>query len=146
MKSTFLSDFKAFALKGNVIDMAVGVVIGGAFGKIVSSLVSDVIMPPIGLLVGGVNFKDLSVTLKEATDSAAAVTLNYGAFLQTIIDFLIIAFSIFLLIRIMSNVMRKMQSSKEQKQEVPAPAPQPVVSDEVKLLTEIRDLLKSEKK
>lgn len=80
MKSTFLSDFKAFALKGNVIDMAVGVVIGGAFGKIVSSLVSDVIMPPIGLLVGGVNFKDLSVTLKEATDSAAAVTLNYGAF------------------------------------------------------------------
>lgn len=146
MKSTFLSDFKAFALKGNVIDMAVGVVIGGAFGKIVSSLVSDVIMPPIGLLVGGVNFKDLSVTLKEATDNAAAVTLNYGAFLQTIIDFLIIAFSIFLLIRIMSNVMRKMQSSKEQKQEAPAPAPQPVVSDEVKLLTEIRDLLKSEKK
>lgn len=146
MKSTFLSDFKAFALKGNVIDMAVGVVIGGAFGKIVSSLVSDVIMPPIGLLVGGVNFKDLSVTLKEATDSAAAVTLNYGAFLQTIIDFLIIAFSIFLLIRIMSNVMRKMQSTKEQKQEAPAPAPQPVVSDEVKLLTEIRDLLKSEKK
>lgn len=146
MKSTFLSDFKAFALKGNVIDMAVGVVIGGAFGKIVSSLVSDVIMPPIGLLVGGVNFKDLSVTLKEATDSAAAVTLNYGAFLQTIIDFLIIAFSIFLLIRIMSNVMRKMQSSKEQKQEAPVPAPQPVVSDEVKLLTEIRDLLKSEKK
>ena len=90
MKSSFLSDFKSFALKGNVIDMAVGVVIGGAFGKIVSSLVSDVIMPPIGLLIGGVNFKDLSITLKEATDTAAAVTLNYGAFLQTIIDFLII--------------------------------------------------------
>lgn len=146
MKSSFWSDFKSFALKGNVIDMAVGVVIGGAFGKIVSSLVSDVIMPPIGLLIGGVDFKDLSITLKEATDSAAAVTLNYGAFLQTVIDFLIIAFSIFLLIRIVANVIRKVQPAKEEAQEAPAPAPQPVVSDEVKLLTEIRDLLKSEKK
>ncbi len=146
MKSSFLSDFKSFALKGNVIDMAVGVVIGGAFGKIVSSLVSDVIMPPIGLLIGGVDFKDLSITLKEATDSAAAVTLNYGAFLQTVIDFLIIAFSIFLLIRIVANVIRKVQPAKEETQETPAPAPQPVVSDEVKLLTEIRDLLKSENK
>lgn len=146
MKSSFLSDFKSFALKGNVIDMAVGVVIGGAFGKIVSSLVSDVIMPPIGLLIGGVDFKDLSISLKEATDSAAAVTLNYGAFLQTVIDFLIIAFSIFLLIRIVANVIRKVQPAKEETQETPAPAPQPVVSDEVKLLTEIRDLLKSENK
>lgn len=146
MKSSFWSDFKSFALKGNVIDMAVGVVIGGAFGKIVSSLVSDVIMPPIGLLIGGVDFKDLSITLKEATDSAAAVTLNYGAFLQTVIDFLIIAFSIFLLIRIVANVIRKVQPAQEKAQEAPAPASQPVVSDEVKLLTEIRDLLKSEKK
>lgn len=146
MKNSFWSDFKTFALKGNVIDMAVGVVIGGAFGKIVSSLVSDVIMPPIGLLIGGVNFKDLSITLKEASDGAAAVTLNYGAFLQTIIDFLIIAFSIFLLIRIVSNVVRKVQPAKEASQEAVTPAPKPVVSDEVKLLTEIRDLLKSEKK
>ena len=146
MKSSFWTDFKSFALKGNVIDMAVGVVIGGAFGKIVSSLVSDVIMPPIGLLIGGVDFKDLSITLKEATDSAAAVTLNYGAFLQTVIDFLIIAFSIFLLIRIVANVIRKVQPAKEETEVTPAPAPQPVVSDEVKLLTEIRDLLKSENK
>lgn len=144
-KSSFLSDFKSFALKGNVIDMAVGVVIGGAFGKIVSSLVSDVIMPPIGLLIGGVNFKDLSITLKEATDTAAAVTLNYGAFLQTIIDFLIIAFSIFLLIRVVANLVRKVQTAKEEEQKAQAPAPQPTVSDEVKLLAEIRDLLKSEK-
>lgn len=145
MKNSFLSDFKSFALKGNVIDMAVGVVIGGAFGKIVSSLVSDVIMPPIGLLIGGVNFKDLSITLKEATDTASAVTLNYGAFLQTIIDFLIIAFSIFLLIRVVANLVRKVQTAKEEEQKAQAPAPQPTVSDEVKLLAEIRDLLKSEK-
>lgn len=136
MKSSFLSDFKAFALKGNVVDMAVGVVIGGAFGKIVSSLVSDVIMPPIGVLVGGVDFSDLSVTLKAATEEAAAVTLNYGAFLQTIIDFLIIAFSIFVLIRVMTNLTKKRQAA-----EAPATPEPPAPSEEVKLLSEIRDLL-----
>lgn len=103
-KSSFLQDFKAFAMRGNVIDMAVGVIIGGAFGKIVSSIVADVIMPPIGLLVGGVNFTDLKLQLKpaEVVDGVekAAVTLNYGNFLQATFDFIIIAFSIFLFIKI----------------------------------------------
>lgn len=143
MKSSFLSDFKAFALKGNVVDMAVGVVIGGAFGKIVSSLVSDVIMPPIGVLIGGVDFSDLSITLKGATEEAAAVTLNYGAFLQTVIDFLIIAFSIFVIIRVMTNLMKKRQA--EEPAEAPAVPEPPAPSEEVKLLSEIRDLLEKNK-
>ena len=121
-KSSFLQDFKAFAMRGNVIDMAVGVIIGGAFGKIVSSIVADVIMPPIGLLVGGVNFTDLKLQLKpaEVVDGVekAAVTLNYGNFLQATFDFIIIAFSIFLFIRLLAKLNRK-------KEEVPAPAAPP---------------------
>jgi large conductance mechanosensitive channel len=105
--STFLKDFKAFAMKGNLIDMAVGVVIGGAFGKIVSSLVADVIMPLVGLLVGGVDFTSLNWTLKEATEDAEAVTLNYGTFIQNVFDFLIIAFSIFVFLRIIFNLSKK---------------------------------------
>lgn len=136
MASKFLQDFKNFAMKGNVVDMAVGVIIGGAFGKIVTSLVQDVIMPPIGLLVGGVNFKDLKITLKEASDGVDAVTLNYGNFLQTAFDFLIIAFSIFMMIRLITKLTEK------KKEEAPAPAPAEP-SNEEKLLTEIRDLLKN---
>lgn len=144
-KSTFLQDFKAFAMKGNVIDMAVGVIIGGAFGKIVSSIVADVIMPPIGLLVGGVNFTDLKWVMKAAEyapdgkETAAAVTLNYGNFLQATFDFIIIAFSIFLFIRLISKLLKK-------KEEAPAapPAPPAPTKEEV-LLTEIRDLLKEKK-
>lgn len=142
-KSTFLQDFKAFAMKGNVIDMAVGVIIGGAFGKIVSSMVADVIMPPIGLLVGGVNFTDLKWVLKPAVmqdgqEVAAAVTLNYGNFLQVTFDFLVIAFSVFLFVRLLSRLNRK--------QEKPAaPAAPPAPSKEEQLLTEIRDLLKERK-
>ena len=135
-KSSFLQDFKAFAMRGNVIDMAVGVIIGGAFGKIVSSIVADVIMPPIGLLVGGVNFTDLKLQLKpaEVVDGVekAAVTLNYGNFLQATFDFIIIAFSILL-----AKLNRK-------KEEVPAPAAPPAPSKEEVLLTEIRDLLKEQ--
>ncbi|MCQ2208397.1 MAG: large-conductance mechanosensitive channel protein MscL [Paludibacteraceae bacterium] len=137
---SFLDEFKAFAMKGNVVDMAVGVVIGGAFGKIVSSLVADVFMPLIGLVVGGVNFTDLKVTLKDAvpaTDGAeevAAVTLNYGQFIQNIFDFVIIAFCIFMFIKGINALNKK-------KEEAPAPAPEP--SAEEKLLTEIRDLLKN---
>lgn len=139
-KSTFLQDFKAFAMRGNVIDMAVGVVIGGAFGKIVSSVVSDIIMPPLGLLVGGVNFTDLKWVMKPAEmvdgKEVAAVTLNYGQFLQATFDFLIIAFSIFLFIRLITKLMH-------QKEEAPAapPAPPAPTKEEV-LLTEIRDILK----
>lgn len=140
-KSKFLQDFKAFAMKGNVVDMAVGVIIGGAFGKIVSSVVNDIIMPPLGLLIGGVNFKDLKLVLKPAVtengEEIAAVTLNYGNFLQNVFDFLIIAFSIFLLIRLMTRLMTK---KKEEAQATAATPPAP--TKDQALLTEIRDLLK----
>ena len=140
-KSTFLQDFKAFAMRGNVMDMAVGVIIGGAFGKIITSVVSDIIMPPIGLLVGGVNFTDLKWEMKPAQEidgvMQEAVTLNYGNFLQTAFDFIIIAISIFIFIRLISKLSRK-------KEEAPA-APHAPSKEEV-LLTEIRDLLKEQSK
>ena len=133
-----IQEFKQFAMKGNVVDMAVGIIIGAAFGKIVSSLVNDVIMPPIGMLIGGVDFADLKVTLKEATVDPAgsaidAVTLNYGAFIQTTIDFLIVAFAIFLMVKAMNQMKKK---------EAEAPPAPPEPSKEEKLLSEIRDLLK----
>ena len=146
-KSSFLKDFKAFAMKGNVIDMAVGVIIGGAFGKIVTALVNDVIMPAIGLLIGGINFKDLKLTLspEELNEAGevvkAAVTLNYGNFLQQTFDFIIIALSIFTVIR----VITKLTAKKKAEEPAPAPAPVPEPSAEEKLLTEIRDLLKEKK-
>ncbi len=127
-----LAEFKKFAMRGNVVDMAVGIIIGGAFGKIVSSLVADVIMPPIGLLVGGVDFSNLVITLKEASGKVPAVTLNYGKFIQSVFDFLIIAFSIFVLIKIMNAL----QSKKEEETAPPPPAKQEV------LLEEIRDILR----
>ena len=140
-KSSFIQDFKAFALKGNVMDMAVGVIIGGAFGKIVTSIVNNILMPPIGLLVGGVDFTDLKVTMKEAVMNGdevvkEAVTWNYGAFIQDVVDFLIIAFCVFLLVKGITALTKK----KEEAPAEPAPAPEP--SAEEKLLTEIRDLLK----
>ncbi len=134
-----IKEFKEFAMRGNVMDMAIGIILGGAFGKIVSSLVKDIIMPPIGILLGGVNFSSLSVTLKDAKPAAdgveaiEAVTLNYGVFINTVIDFLIVAFSIFMAIKIMNAAMRK-------REEEPAP---PAPSKEQVLLTEIRDLLKA---
>ena len=143
----FLQEFKAFALKGNVMDMAVGVIIGGAFGKIVTSLVNDVIMPPIGLVVGGVDFTDLNLTLKQAVVDAAgevvtpAVTWNYGAFIQQVVDFAILAFCVFMMVKVMNRLMKK----KEEEAPAPAPAPEPEPSAEEKLLTEIRDLLKERK-
>ena len=130
---SMLQEFKTFAVKGNVMDMAVGIIIGGAFGKIVSSFVSDVIMPPIGLLIGGVNFQDLSITLKEAVGETAAVTLNYGKFIQTVVDFTIIAFAIFLVVKGMNSLKKKEEA---------APIAPPAPSAEQQLLTEIRDLLK----
>ena len=135
-----LDDFKTFAIKGNMIDMAVGIIIGGAFGKIITSLVNDVIMPPLGVLIGGVNFTDLKITLKAAEGDLAAVTLNYGNFLQVCFDFLIIAFSIFCFVRLLA----KLKNLKEEEEEAaePAPAEAPAPSKEELLLTEIRDLLK----
>lgn len=133
-----LSEFKQFAMRGNVVDLAVGVIIGGAFGKIVSSFVADVLMPPIGVLLGGTDFTALKIILKDKVMEAdkvvkQAVTLNYGNFIQATIDFLIIAFSIFMMIKLINSMNKK---------EVPAPAPPAEPSNEEKLLTEIRDLLK----
>ena len=134
-----VSEFKEFAMRGNVVDLAVGVVIGAAFGKIVASLVNDIIMPAIGYLVGGVNFSDLAFELKPASVDAAgaevaAVLIRYGAFIQTIVDFLIIAFAIFVAVKVINSLKRKEEA---------APAAPPEPSEEVKLLTEIRDALKS---
>ena len=129
---SILKEFREFAVKGNVVDMAVGVIIGGAFGKIVSSLVNDVIMPPIGMLIGGVDFKDLAIVLKEAQGEAEAVTLKYGAFIQNVFDFLIIAIAVFGMVKILNSL-------KKAPVEEPKPAE---LTNEEKLLTEIRDLLK----
>lgn len=139
MKETkFIADFKKFVMRGNVVDMAVGIIIGAAFGKIVSSAVSDLIMPVVGLLLGGVNFTDLKITLHDATTNALgeivpAVTLNYGNFIQATVDFLIISFAIFLMIKGIARL------SKPKEEAPAAPAPP---SEEVQLLSQIRDLLK----
>ncbi len=144
-----LKEFKDFAVKGNVVDLAVAVVIGGAFGKIVSSFVADIIMPPIGILLGGVNFADLAYTLKESipaqvddagtvlVEAVPAVTINYGNFIQVIINFLIIAFTVFM-------VIKAINAAKKKKEEAPAPPPAPPApTEDQKLLAEIRDLLKN---
>ena len=131
-----VKEFKEFAMKGSVVDLAVGVIIGGAFGKIVASFVNDVLMPPLGVLLGGVDFKDYKATLVEAVGDKAAVTLNYGMFIQNVIDFLIIAAAIFLMIKAMNSAKKKEET---------APAAPPAPSAEETLLTEIRDLLKEKK-
>ncbi len=110
-----IKEFKEFAVKGNVMDMAIGIIIGAAFGKIVASVVNDVIMPPIGLLLGGVNFSDLVITLKAATADTVAVTLNYGKFIQTVVDFLIVAFVVFLLVKTLNTAKRKQEAEEEKK-------------------------------
>jgi len=139
----FFKEFKEFAMKGNVMDMAIGVIIGGAFGKIVTSLVNDILMPLVGALIGNVNFTTLSLTLRTPKLNEAgeivkeAVTLNYGNFIQVTIDFLIVALCIFL---VMKGINRATNLVKKEQEEAPAPAPEP--SAEEKLLTEIRDLLK----
>lgn len=125
---SFIKEFREFAMRGNVVDMAVGVIIGGAFGKIVSSLVADIAMPVLGILTGGVDFKDLKITLAEAVGETPAVTLNYGAFVQNVFDFIIIAFAIFMMIKGINKVKKPVEEVKGPSQE--------------ELLTEIRDLLK----
>ena len=136
----WLSEFKQFAMRGNVVDMAVGIIIGAAFGKIVSSLVSDVIMPPIGVLLGGVDFSNLAVTIKHATVDSPAVVIGYGKFIQTILDFIIIAFSVFALIKVMNTIKAKAEKAEEAQAAAPAEP-----TKEEQLLTEIRDLLKDKK-
>jgi large conductance mechanosensitive channel len=133
---SMIKEFKQFVMRGNVVDMAVGIIIGGAFGKIVSSLVSDIIMPPIGLLVGGVDFNDLVITLKAATEGTDAVTISYGVFIKALVDFIIIAFAIFMMIKALNNMKRK-------EEEKPAAPPAPPKSEV--LLEEIRDLLKTKR-
>ncbi|TVR15170.1 MAG: large-conductance mechanosensitive channel protein MscL [Balneolaceae bacterium] len=128
------NDFKAFIMRGNVLDLAVAVVIGAAFGRIITSFVNDVLMPPIGMLLGGVDFSDLVLTIQEATAEVEAVTINYGVFIQTLIDFLIIAFAIFM-------VIKAFEKAKKKEEEKPAAPAEPPAQE--KLLTEIRDLLKS---
>ena len=137
---SFLSEFKKFAMRGNMIDMAVGIIVGAAFGTVVNSLVNDVIMPPIGMLLGGVDFSDLAVTIKHATPDVPAVAIKYGAFLNTVVSFLIVAFSVFMIVRTINRLdhLRK---------HAPTPdAPPPAPTAEEKLLTEIRDILKREEK
>lgn len=131
---SLIKEFKAFAMRGNVVDLAVAVIIGGAFGKIVASFVADVLMPPIGLLLGGVEFTDLMIVLKEANGDIPAVTVKYGAFIQTVVDFLIVAFAIFMMIKAIN-------ATKKKEEEAPPPPP-PGPTREEELLTEIRDLLK----
>ena len=140
--SKLIQEFKEFAVKGNAVDMAVGVIIGGAFGKIVSSIVDDIIMPPIGWLIGGVKFTDLKFTLPTVdipgVEKMEAATINYGNFLQTTFDFIVIAFCVFLLVKGINRL------SKKKEEEAAAPAPDPKPTNEEKLLTEIRDLLKKQ--
>lgn len=131
-----VQEFKEFAVKGNVVDMAVGIIIGAAFAKIVSSFVGDVVMPPIGVLVGGVDFSNLAITLREAVDKKPAVVISYGKFIQTVIDFTIIAFAIFVAVKGINALKKK---------EAAAPTAPPAPSNEAVLLTEIRDLLKEKK-
>mgnify|MGYP000977354585 CR=1 FL=1 len=140
---SILKEFKTFAVKGNVVDMAVGIIIGAAFGKIVSSFVGDIIMPPLGVLIGGVDFSDLAVTLKAAEGDLPAVMLAYGKFIQSIIDFVIVAFAIFMGVKVINRLKRE----EEIAEEVPAaPAELPAPSNEEVLLSEIRDLLQQQNK
>ncbi len=140
--SNFLKEFREFAVKGNVVDMAVGVIIGGAFGKIVSSLVNNVITPALGILIGGVDLKDLQIVLKPAVGDAAAVVIQYGVFLQTVFDFLIVAFSIFAAIKAINSLKRKRENEVITATTTEPPPPKPSRQEE--LLQEIRDLLKSQ--
>lgn len=130
----FVDEFKAFAIKGNILDMAVGIIIGVAFGKIVSSFVADIVMPPIGLIIGGVNFTDLKVILRSGTETIPAVTWNYGNFLQVVFDFVIVALAVFIMIKGMMKLKKK---------EAALPDASPIASKEEVLLAEIRDLLKN---
>lgn len=133
---SILKEFKEFAIKGNVVDLAVGIIIGAAFGKIVSSFVGDVVMPPIGLLLGGVDFSDLAIVLKPAADGLPAVTISYGKFIQTVIDFLIVAMAVFIGVKAINKLKRKEEEAPKEPEKTP---------EDILLLSEIRDLLKEKR-
>jgi len=135
IKMSMLKEFREFAMRGNVVDLAVGVIIGAAFGKIVSSLVADIIMPPLGLLIGGIDFKQFALTLRPAVGDVPAVVMHYGVFIQNVFDFMIVAFAIFMAIKLINKLNRK---KKEEPEAAPAPTKEEV------LLSEIRDLLKQQ--
>lgn len=137
-----IKEFKEFAVKGNVLDMAIGIIIGGAFGKIVTSILNDILMPPLGLLIGGTDFTDLKVTIKDKTIDAAGnavaeVTINYGNFVQTLVDFILVAIAVFMIIKVMNRIRAKLDATPK----TPAPPAEPT-KEEI-LLTEIRDILKN---
>lgn len=134
---SFLKEFQKFAVKGNVVDMAVGIIIGGAFGTIVKSLVNDVVMPPIGLLLGGIDFSDMAITLKEAVGKEPAVMLKYGAFINSVISFLIVAFSVFIMVKLINEAKERFTAEEEEEKAAAEPPRNEV------LLEEIRDLLKN---
>lgn len=134
---SFVKEFREFAVKGNVVDMAVGIIIGAAFGKVVSSLVSDVFMPPLGWMIGGVDFSELAIVLPEIIEGKGPVSILYGKFIQTILDFTIVAFAIFMMVKVVNRLKKK---------EAEAPATPPAPTKEELLLTEIRDLLKQQQK
>jgi large conductance mechanosensitive channel len=131
---SIVKEFREFAVKGNMIDMAVGIIIGGAFGKIVSSLVNDVLMPPLGMLIGGVNFSSLKLTIGSPIEGKDPATINYGQFIQTAVDFLIVAWAVFMMVKAINSMKRKQEA---------APAAPPAPTKDQVLLTEIRDLLKA---
>lgn len=131
---SILSEFKDFAVEGNVVDMAVGIIIGSGFGNIISSFVKDIIMPPVGVLLGGVDFSELSLTIQQASNGIPAVSIRYGIFLQTVMDFLIIAFAIFMVVKMMNRISRQKEAPEKK---------EPYSSNEEKILIEIRDLLKN---
>jgi large conductance mechanosensitive channel len=134
---SIVQEFKDFAVKGNAVDLAVGVVVGAAFGAITNSLVDDIINPPLGFILGGIDFDNMGVTLREATETTEAVVINYGAFISSLINFLVIAFVLFLVVKTMNHLRRQMEQDKEDEDKT-KPAP----PTDIKLLTEIRDLLK----
>ncbi len=134
---SFLKEFQKFAVKGNVVDMAVGIIIGGAFGTIVKSLVNDVVMPPIGLILGGIDFSDLAITLKEAVGKEPAVMLKYGAFINSVISFLIVAFSVFIMVKLINEAKERFAAEEEEEKAAAEPPRNEV------LLEEIRDILKN---
>ena len=143
-ESKFAKEFKAFIMRGNVVDMAVGVIVGGAFTAIVNSLVNDILMPVIGALFGGINFSNLKIVLREATETAEEAAIRYGSFIQAIVNFLLVALCIFLVVKAINKAREAAEAKKKAEEPVPAPEPEPVTPEDILLLREIRDALKKD--